>query len=119
METELTQEKRLAHVSAQCAFADASADGYEIHMGVSRGAALANPAFRIDGRNEGAMSEDGQILGSYLHGMFDRPQACNALLRWAGLASEASVDTAQQREESLDRIAAAALPLYQALCRLK
>jgi adenosylcobyric acid synthase len=118
LDTELTGEKRLAQVQGQCAFADAGVAGYEIHMGVSRGSALANPAFRIDGRDEGAISTDGQILGSYLHGMFDHPQACNALLRWAGLDSNASVDTAQLREASLDRIAEAALPLYQALCRL-
>ena len=116
MDTGLTQEKRLAQVSGRCAFADASVAGYEIHMGVSRGPALAQPAFFIEGRAEGALSADSQVLGSYLHGMFDSPQASSALLRWAGLSSEVSVDTAQLREASLDRIAEAALPLYQALC---
>ena len=116
MDTGLTQEKRLAQVSGRCAFADASVAGYEIHMGVSRGPALAQPAFFIEGRAEGALSADSQVLGSYLHGMFDTPQASSALLRWAGLSSEVSVDTAQLREASLDRIAEAALPLYQALC---
>ena len=116
MHTELTREKRLAQVTGQCAFDDAAVAGYEIHMGVSSGAALGRPAFLIDGRPEGARSEDDQILGSYLHGMFDAPQACAALLRWAGLHSAAVVDTAQLREESLDRIAAAALPLYDSLC---
>ncbi|MES2153060.1 MAG: cobyric acid synthase [Pseudomonadota bacterium] len=116
METELTQEKRLAQVSGQCDFADASVAGYEIHMGRSYGAALARPAFRIEGRAEGARSADDQVLGSYLHGMFDTPQACSALLRWAGLDSEITVDTAQLREESLECIAQAALPLYEALC---
>jgi adenosylcobyric acid synthase len=116
MHTELTQDKRLAQVSGRCAFADASASGYEIHMGVSTGPALERPAFYFDGRAEGAISDDGQLLGSYLHGMFDDPQACAALLRWAGLDSGHTVDSAALREASLDRIAAAALPLYQALC---
>ena len=118
MRTELTREKRLAQVSGKCAFDDAAVTGYEIHMGVSSGAALGRPAFLIDGRPEGARSDDDQILGSYLHGMFDSPQACAALLRWAGLHSAAVVDTAQLREGSLDRIAAAALPLYDSLCAL-
>jgi adenosylcobyric acid synthase len=118
MDTELTQEKRLAQVSGRCAFADASVAGYEIHMGVSRGPALAQPAFFVEGRAEGALSADGHVLGSYLHGMFDTPQAGSALLRWAGLSSEISVDTAQLREASLDRIAEAALPLYLALCEI-
>ena len=119
MATELTKEKRLAQVSGECVFADATVAGYEIHMGVSRGAALARPAFRIDGRDEGARSADDHILGSYLHGMFDTPGACSALLRWAGLDSEVTIDTAQLREASLERIADAAKPLYEALCKLE
>jgi adenosylcobyric acid synthase len=119
METTLTGEKRLAQVSGQCAFADAGVTGYEIHMGVSTGAALNLPAFVIDGRGEGARSPDEALLGSYLHGMFDSPAACNALLRWAGLDSDNTVDTAQLREASLDTIADAARPLYEALCALR
>ena len=84
-------------------------------MGVSHGAALRQPAFVIAGRPEGAVSPDGQILGSYLHGLFDTPAACTALLRWAGLASQHTVDTSALREASLERIADAALPLLQAL----
>ncbi|MNN45447.1 cobyric acid synthase [compost metagenome] len=64
------------------------------------------------------MSGDGQILGSYLHGMFDTPAACSALLRWAGLESAHTVDTAALREASLERIADAAMPLMDALERL-
>ena len=116
LHTELTREKRLAQVHGTCAFAEASVAGYEIHMGVSHGAALELPAFVIDGRPEGARSRDGQILGSYLHGMFDTPSACAALLRWAGLSSDKVVDTAQLREHSLERIAAVTSPLYEALC---
>ncbi len=118
MTTELTREKRLQQVKGRCAFADATVAGYEIHMGVSHGAALDRPAFLIDGRPEGARSDDGHILGSYLHGMFDTPSACHALLRWAGLDSQTSIDTAQLREASLERIADAAMPLFEALNKL-
>ena len=118
METEMTQDKRLEQVSGTCAFADATVSGYEIHMGVSSGAALVLPAFHIDGRPEGARSTDDQVLGTYLHGLFDTPSACAALLRWAGLNSQATVDTAQLREASLDRIADAAQPLFDALVAL-
>lgn len=116
MQTTLTGDKRLAQVSGRCAFADAGVTGYEIHMGVSTGPALDTPAFVIDERREGARSQDEALLGSYLHGMFDTPDACAALLRWAGLDSTAVVDTAALREASLDRIADAARPLYRALC---
>ncbi len=121
MDTELTADKRLLQVAGQCVFDGANAapvNGYEIHMGVSHGAALDAPAFIIDGRPEGAVSSDGQILGSYLHGMFDTPDACSALLRWAGLTSDHVVDTGALREASLERIADAAMPLMAALERL-
>jgi adenosylcobyric acid synthase len=113
--TTLTCDKRLAQVSGRCVFDPlsdgAAVDGYEIHMGVSSGAALARPAFELDGRPEGACSDDGQVLGSYLHGMFDKAAACAALLRWAGLHSQHAVDAAALREASLDRIADASAPL--------
>jgi adenosylcobyric acid synthase len=119
LSTTLTREKRLARVSGHCVFdapdAAAAVEAYEIHMGVSNGPALARPAFLIDGRHEGACSDDGQILGSYLHGMFDHPAACAALLRWAGLRSEHQVDAAALREQSLDRIADASAALLDRL----
>jgi adenosylcobyric acid synthase len=115
MHTELTAQKRLAQASARCAFADAAASGYEIHMGVSNGPALRRPAFYVGERPEGARSEDDQVLGTYLHGLFDAPEANQALLRWAGLQSEITVDSVQLREASLDRIADTAQPLFDAL----
>jgi len=117
IDTELTREKRLAQVKGRCDFADAGVSGYEIHMGSSSGAGLAKPAFWIEGRAEGARSGDDQILGSYLHGMFDTPSACSALLRWAGLDSQTSIDAGWLREQSLERIADAAKPLLAALVR--
>lgn len=118
MTTEIGAEKRLANVNGYCAFAEAQVSGYEIHMGISIGAALEKPAFYLEGRSEGAVSDDDQILGTYLHGLFDHPDACNALLRWAGLHSETAVDLAALREHSLNRIADAAQPLLDALQRV-
>ena len=92
--------------------------GYEIHMGASIGSAFDRPAFLIGGRPEGACSADNQVLGTYLHGLFDTPQALSALLRWAGLQSEHTVDTSALREASLDRIADATQPLLDALVAL-
>jgi adenosylcobyric acid synthase len=120
MATTLTQDKRLEQVSGLCAFAaDAAVSGYEIHMGVSDGAALATPAFHIGQRPEGAMSPDGQLLGTYLHGLFDSADACAALLQWAGLHSDTRIDTAALREASLDRIADASAGLLDRLLLLE
>jgi adenosylcobyric acid synthase len=119
MATELTQQKQLLQVSGHCEFGAGRVpvSGYEIHMGVSAGTALQRPAFHIEGRPEGARSADEQILGSYLHGMFDMPQAFAALLEWAGLNGAAAVDLNQLREESLERVADATQPLLDALVK--
>jgi adenosylcobyric acid synthase len=118
VDTELARDKRLAQVSGQASMGGGSPfglRGYEIHMGVSTGAALARPAFVIDGRSEGACSSDGQVLGTYLHGVFDHPEAGAALLAWAGLHSSRVVDTALLREQSIDRIADATAPVLDRL----
>ena len=115
IDTELTQEKRLAQVSGQCTFADATVNGYEIHLGRSTGPALAHPVFEINGQLEGAFSNDKQIMGTYLHGLFDHPEACAAILRWAGLDSAQTVDLAALREQSLERLAQSCTGLMQAL----
>ena len=51
--------------------------GYEIHMGETERTG-DNEAFR----GEGAVSEDGMVIGTYLHGLFENPSARNALLSW-------------------------------------
>jgi adenosylcobyric acid synthase len=116
--TELTTEKRLQQVRGVCAFgakADAKVEGYEIHMGLTYASNDTLPAFLIDGQEEGTRSPDDLILGSYLHGLFDHPDACSALLEWAGLKTELGVDLGSLREQSLDRVADACAPLLAAL----
>lgn len=115
IDTELTQEKRLEQVTGRCAFAEGEVTGYEIHMGRSSGPATARPAFYIGDHAEGARSGDDRVLGTYLHGLFDGPQAMAALLGWAGLTDAKPVDLMQLREQSLDRIADAAMPLLESL----
>jgi adenosylcobyric acid synthase len=67
---------------------------------------LTHPAVRLsDGRLDGALSEDGQILGAYLHGLFDAAPARDGLLRWAGLAVRETPDYRQLRENGINRLA--------------
>jgi adenosylcobyric acid synthase len=80
--------------------------GYEIHAGVSRGRALEKPSALLeDGRPDGAISEDGKILGTYIHGIFDAPEACTALLQWAGLSDPKTIDYFVVREQAIERLA--------------
>ncbi|HSI28732.1 MAG TPA: cobyric acid synthase CobQ, partial [Methylophilus sp.] len=105
METTLESHKQLKQVSGKLAFADAELQGYEIHMGVSAGPALENPVHLVNDKAEGARSEDGQVAGSYIHGLFDHPQACAAWLQWAGVSSQVNYDYTQLREQSLEQLA--------------
>lgn len=104
-ETTLEREKQLHRIRGVLALASAPVQGYEIHMGISHGPALERPALHLDGRTDGAISEDGQILGTYLHGLFDTPAACDALLAWAGLEAPQSPDHIAQREAGIERLA--------------
>ncbi len=68
---------------------------------------IAGPTQFTAPRSEGLLSEDNQILGSYLHGLFDSPEACELLLAWAGMTAPQghAVDINQQRQQQLDRLA--------------
>jgi adenosylcobyric acid synthase len=80
--------------------------GYEIHLGVTAGEGLVRPAVHLaDGRTDGAISADNQVLGTYCHGAFDHPEALTALLAWAGAGAVETVDFAARREADLDRLA--------------
>ena len=113
IETELKPDKQLGTVSGHLDGAlgggAAVVSGYEIHMGVSWGAALQRPALWLESaagkRADGALSADGQILGTYVHGLFDAPQALSALLAWAGLKDVQPIDLAARREADIERLA--------------
>ncbi len=80
--------------------------GYEIHAGESVGPSLARPLLLVSGQPEGAISDDNQVAGTYLHGLFDRQEALERLLYWAGLpATVNSFDFGAVREASLERLA--------------
>ncbi|WP_350614431.1 cobyric acid synthase [Pseudomonas sp. HY7a-MNA-CIBAN-0227] len=104
--TTLEEEKQLRNVRGRLLLEDAEVSGYEIHAGVTSGSALSRPAVVLDdGRREGAQSADGQILGTYLHGLFETPAACSSLLRWAGLENVQEVDYHALRERDIERLA--------------
>ena len=109
METRLAAEKRLTnsrgYLTLELNSSKTAVTGYEIHAGVTSGPALARPALQLADGPDGAISADGQILGTYLHGLFEHPDACDALLAWAGLDRPQSRDYAELREADIERLA--------------
>ncbi len=105
MQTTLQENKQLTRISGKLVLDNAPVEGYEIHMGISTGLALNNPAAILGDHQDGVLSEDGQILGTYLHGLFENQHACDALLKWAGLEDVLTPDYHAMREREMDRLA--------------
>lgn len=85
VETEMAPEKTVRNISARSAIYDVALEGYEIHLGRTIGADCARPAVIIDGRPDGAVSPDGLVSGTYLHGLFASDAYRAALLKSFGL----------------------------------
>ncbi len=103
--TTLTAEKTLEPVRGVSADG-ASFSGYEMHMGVTAGPDCKRPfAILADGSPEGAVSADGRVIGTYVHGLFaDDLQRAAWLRRFAG--GSATIAYEALIERTLDAFAA-------------
>ncbi|MGX1305446.1 adenosylcobyric acid synthase [Amorphus suaedae] len=103
VETVLAGDKTTRLVGGTHPETGARVSGYEIHMGRTRGADCARPFLEIEGVAEGAVSGDGRICGTYVHGLFAhdafRAQFLRAYDAHSDLAYEAAV------ERTLDELA--------------
>ncbi|GAB4272676.1 MAG: cobyric acid synthase [Deferrisomatales bacterium] len=85
--------------------------GYEIHMGRTAHGPGARPLLEIRRRGEqrwhpdGAVSADGRVFGTYLHGIFDNDAFRKALLDTHRGWSADTVSFARRKEEGYDRLA--------------
>jgi adenosylcobyric acid synthase len=104
--TELAGDKSLVAVNGRTVADDVAVAGYEMHIGRTIGAGTQRPLLRLDdGRLDGAVSADGRVAGTYLHGFFAGDAQRAAWLARLGmpagsLAYDALVD------QTLDALAA-------------
>jgi adenosylcobyric acid synthase len=68
--TIMTPHKSLTRVDAVHADTGQSMQGYEIHIGETNGPDRARPFAFIGDAPDGAISGDGRVQGTYLHGLF-------------------------------------------------
>jgi adenosylcobyric acid synthase len=124
-DTTLGRDKTLRRRHGRLGLDGSLVAGYEIHLGESQGPALARPALHFDDGVDGALSADGQIMTTYLHGLFDQTETCRSLLTWAGLAAPQVCNYEALREAAMDRLAdameahldlAALFPAWEAAC---
>lgn len=74
---------------------------YEIHAGITE--LSAKPMLMIDGKPEGSRTDN--VMGTYLHGLFDNEQAMQQLLSWAGLSQVERFDYEALKEREINRLA--------------
>jgi adenosylcobyric acid synthase len=103
VETVLTSEKTLT--DAKGTTSDGMPfSGYEMHMGVTQGPDCARPFAHVDGAPEGAVSANGRVIGTYVHGLFADDRQRSAWLTRLG-AGPATVAYDELVESTLDRLA--------------
>jgi adenosylcobyric acid synthase len=78
--TVMTQKKSLTRVEAVHMATAHSIGAYEIHIGHTEGPDCARPFARVGDTPDGAMSADGLVQGSYLHGLFSSDAFRSAFL---------------------------------------
>jgi adenosylcobyric acid synthase len=129
VDTTFAPVKRTVRVEGQLLRADGPLAGasdsavraYEIHMGTTRADPGVRPLVRIERRSgesvdelDGAISHNGLVVGTYLHGLFDNDPLRYALLDWLAARRPGRTalpgpstrhQTAPERALQLDRLA--------------
>jgi adenosylcobyric acid synthase len=97
VETIIQGEKKLTKVTGETFTDLVPFHGYEMHVGNTR--VLAPPFARLaDDRNDGAISADGRVAGTYVHGLFANDLQRAAWIarlggKSAGFSYEASIES--------------------------
>ncbi|HEY4193144.1 MAG TPA: cobyric acid synthase [Mesorhizobium sp.] len=105
VETVMEPEKTVRNVAARSVPFDLPLEGYEIHLGRTTGPDMMRPATTIDGVADGAVSRDGRVFGTYMHGLFSADAFRGKFLESLGV-KRGGIDYLAQVERALDDIAA-------------
>ncbi len=106
VETVMEPEKTVRTSNARSAVFDLPLEGYEIHLGRTTGPDCRRPATIINNAPDGAVSADGKVFGTYLHGLFGADAFRARFLESLGIAG-GGIDYRANVEAALDDIAAA------------
>ena len=105
IETTLSAGKTLVEAEGTDAASGAAVRGYEMHVGATTGPGLARPMLRLGGRPDGAVSDDGRVLGCYLHGLFAADDFRHAFLSRLKLRAASGLAYETEVENTLDALA--------------
>jgi len=105
VETTMEPSKTLWEIDGQEIESGQAVAGYHIHMGETEGTDRGSPWFSYHGAVEGAISNDGRVMGSYLHGMFASDGFRGAFLDRIRTGTTHGISYQAQVEETLDKLA--------------
>ncbi|MBT8459586.1 MAG: cobyric acid synthase, partial [Boseongicola sp.] len=99
VETVMKSNKSLTRVEGVHFGTGASLSGYEIHIGETTGSDALRRFSRVNGKGDGACSADGQVMGTYLHGLFG-----DDAFREAWLSSNGGLSSGVRYGPEVDRV---------------
>ena len=105
IDTEIAGDKALTAARGSDLATGQAVSGYEMHVGRTRGAGLTRPMLRLDGREDGAVSADGRVMGCYLHGLFAADGFRHAFLSRLKARADSGVAYEAEVERVLDGLA--------------
>ncbi|MCG4571150.1 cobyric acid synthase [Clostridium cochlearium] len=114
VDTVFEKEKITTRVKAKSK--DTEVYGYEIHMGICTYKEGAKPLFSIYDENgkkvnrqDGAINEKENVMGTYIHGVFDgvefREKVLNNIRKIKGIEEKKAIQYENLREKNLDMLA--------------
>ena len=102
--TEMKNQKKTIKVSASHCESGITFSGYEIHIGETKGEDCSKPFASINHKLDGAISKDGLVMGSYIHGMFENNNFRSFFMKKI-LGINSSLDYQKQINQNLDEFA--------------
>ncbi len=105
MTTVLSDRKTLIETSGRERMSGFPVRGYEMHIGKSEGPALDRPFLDLNGGPDGALSDDGLVIGCYVHGLFANDEFRHAFLNRLRERDHSGLHYDQLVEATLDKLA--------------
>ena len=104
VETVLADGKTLVEVAGS-SVGGAPVRGYEMHVGRTSGPDAARPMLKLTAGHDGAVSADGRLMGTYVHGLFASDMFRSEFLAHLRPGARAKIAYEARIDETLDALA--------------
>lgn len=103
--TTLTGSKTLLEERGAEFLCHSEVQGYHMHLGICKGPALKTPFLQLSSGPDGIISDDKQIIGSYLHGLFANDKFRSNLINRFKSSKQEFESFEIRIEQTLDKLA--------------